>query len=136
MVRWNSLIKALKICYTIGHFVISQVGNAEGVNTNIGNVRNQEVLKLRYSNTVAMRKHNFEWDIDVNLSTLKNEVTYLPGGSYVYTLRTAGYKLEEGHSLYEFYMAKNAGLILKTGICVTGLKMATADGKQPRIIQI
>jgi TonB-linked SusC/RagA family outer membrane protein len=91
----------------------AQVGNAEGINTNIGNVRNQG-FEFTLS-AIAMHNHNFEWNIDVNFSTLKNEVTYLPGGSYVYTLRTAGYKLEEGHSLYEFYMAKNAGVNPENG---------------------
>ncbi|MCD8270600.1 MAG: TonB-dependent receptor [Parabacteroides sp.] len=86
----------------------AQVGDAEGVNTNLGDVRNSGMeISL---NATAVRNKNFTWNIDFNFSTLKNEITYLPSGSYVYSLRTAYYKMEEGCSLYEFYMPKNAGV--------------------------
>lgn len=85
-----------------------QVGNADGVNTNLGNVRNSGFeLTL---NATAIRNKNFQWNIDLNFSTLKNEITYLPGGSYIYTNTSAYYKMEEGHSLFEFFMVKNAGV--------------------------
>lgn len=85
-----------------------QVGNADGVNTNLGNVRNSGFeLTL---NATAVRNKNFQWNIDFNFSTLKNEITYLPGGSYVYTNTSAYYKMEEGYSLFEFFMVKNAGV--------------------------
>ena len=86
----------------------SQTGDASGVNTNLGNVRNSGVeLTL---NATAIRTNNFQWNIDFNFSTLKNEVTYLPGGSYIYSNRGSSYKLEEGYSLFEFFMVKNAGV--------------------------
>lgn len=85
-----------------------QVGNADGVNTNLGNVRNSGFeLTL---NATAIRNKNFQWNIDFNFSTLKNEITYLPGGSYIYTNTSAYYKMEEGYSLFEFFMVKNAGV--------------------------
>lgn len=85
-----------------------QVGDADGVNTNLGNVRNSGFeLTL---NATAIRNKNFQWNIDFNFSTLKNEITYLPGGSYIYTNTSAYYKMEEGHSLFEFFMVKNAGV--------------------------
>lgn len=56
----------------------------------------------------ALKNKEFQWNIDLNFSTLDNEVTYLPGGAYTYANRGATYKLEEGHSLYEFYMPKHA----------------------------
>ncbi len=86
----------------------AQVGDAEGINTNIGDVKNSGVEITLNAN--AIQNRHLVWNINLNLSTLKNEVTNLPGGAYTYTLRTAGYKLEEGHSLYEFYMPKNAGV--------------------------
>ena len=86
----------------------AQVGDAAGYNTNMGNVRNSG-LELTLS-AVAVKTNDFQWNIDFNMSTLKNEVTYLPGGSYTYANRGATYKLEEGRSLYEFYMPKHAGV--------------------------
>ena len=86
----------------------SQVGDATGMNTNLGNVRNQGFeITL---NATAIQTKNFQWNIDFNFSTLKNQVTYLPGGAYTYSNRVASYRLEEGKSLYEFYMPKNAGV--------------------------
>ena len=91
----------------------AQVGDATGVNTNLGNVRNQGFeLTL---NIIPIRKRDFQWNVDLNFSTLKNKVTYLPGGAYTYSNRVAGYRLEEGKSLYEFYMCKNAGVNPENG---------------------
>lgn len=101
----------------------SQVGDANGVNTNLGNVRNSGFeLTL---NATAIRNKNFQWDINVNFSTLKNEVTYLPGGSYIYANRSANYKLEEGYSLFEFFMVKNAGVNPDNG----NMRYWVKDGK-------
>jgi hypothetical protein len=86
----------------------AQVGSATGTNTNLGNVRNQGVeITL---NATPVQTKDFRWSIDFNVSTLKNKVTYLPGGAYTYSNRVASYRLEEGKSLYEFYMPKNAGV--------------------------
>ena len=91
----------------------AQVGDAEGYNTNLGNIRNRGV-EITLGAT-AIKTQNFQWDINFNLSTLDNEVTYLPDGAYNYENRGAGYRLEEGYSIYEFYMVKNAGVNPETG---------------------
>lgn len=91
----------------------AQAGAAVGQNTNLGNLKNSGFeFTLGYD---AIRNDNFSWRIDGNLSTLKNEITYLPGGEFTYDNRTAGYKVAEGRSLFEFYMAKNAGVNPSTG---------------------
>ena len=91
----------------------AQAGEAIGQNTNLGNLRNSG---FEFTLGVdAIRKEDFNWKIDANLSTLKNEITYLPGGAFTYDNRTAGYKVEEGKSLFEFYMVKNAGVNPETG---------------------
>lgn len=91
----------------------AQVGNANGLNTNLGDLKNSG---FEFSlGADAIRTENFRWKIDANLSTLKNEITYLPGGEFTYNNRGAGYKLSEGYSLYEFYMVKNAGVNPETG---------------------
>ena len=91
----------------------AQIGDAEGYNTNLGNIRNRGV-EITLGAT-AIKTQNFQWDINFNLSTLDNEVTYLPDGAYNYENRGAGYRLEEGYSIYELYMVKNAGVNPETG---------------------
>lgn len=91
----------------------AQVGGAAGINTNLGNVVNRG-LEITL-NGVPVKTKDFQWNIDLNLSTLHNEVTNLPGGAYNYSQRVANYRLEEGKSLYEFYMTKNAGINPETG---------------------
>lgn len=91
----------------------AQVGDASGYNTNLGDVRNQGVeITL---NATAIKNRNFEWTIDFNFSTLSNKITYLPSGPYNYSSSSANYRLEEGKSLYEFYMPKNAGVNPENG---------------------
>lgn len=100
----------------------AQVGDANGINTNLGNVRNQGVeITL---NATAIKNRDFEWTIDFNFSTLSNKVTYLPSGPYNYSSR-AGYRMEEGKSLYEFYMPKNAGVNPENG----NMRYWIRDGK-------
>ena len=91
----------------------AQIGEATGINTNLGNVRNQGFEMTL--NIIPVRTKDLQWNIDVNFSTLKNEITYLPSGAFNYSNRSAGYRMQEGKSLYEFYMAKNAGVNPENG---------------------
>ncbi|MCY4780425.1 TonB-dependent receptor [Sphingobacterium sp. UT-1RO-CII-1] len=91
----------------------AQEGGIVGRNTNLGNLKNSG-----FEFTIgadAIRKENFNWKIDANLSTLKNEITSLPDGEFTYENRTAGYKVAEGKSLFEFFMVKNAGVNPENG---------------------
>src|SRR5690606_24229055 len=63
----------------------------------------------------VIRQQDFNWKADFNISTLKNEITYLPGGDFTYDLVSAGYKVAQGKSLFEFFMVKNAGVNPETG---------------------
>ena len=108
--------------------VSAQVGSATGYNTNLGNVRNSGIEVTL--NAVPVQKKNFTWAIDVNFSTLKNEVTYLPGGAYTYANRGISYRLEEGHSLYEFYNVKNAGVDPQTGLMQYWIKDGNGGWKK------
>jgi TonB-linked SusC/RagA family outer membrane protein len=91
----------------------SQAGSATGQNTNLGNIRNNgfEVT----ASTRLIHTKDFSWDVDANWTTQKNEITYLPGGEYTFTTRTATYKIAEGHSRWEFFMPSFAGIDPQTG---------------------
>ena len=108
--------------------ISAQVGSATGYNTNLGDVRNSGIEVTL--NTTPVRTRNFTWNLDVNMSTLKNEVTYLPGGAYTYANRGISYRLEEGHSLYEFYNVKNAGVDLQTGLMQYWIKDGNGGWKK------
>lgn len=78
----------------------AQVGNVTGINTNVGDIRNsgfEATLGFQLFN-----QNKFQWRIDVNMSTLKNEVTKLPTEIGFWSNVVAWYKLEEGGSLYDF----------------------------------
>lgn len=86
----------------------AQVGDATGLNTNLGNLTNSGFEFTLGADII--RKEDFNWKADFNISTLKNEITYLPGGEFTYENRSAGYKVAQGKSLFEFFMVKNAGV--------------------------
>ncbi len=90
----------------------AQVGDVTGKNTNLGNIRNSG-LEITLGAQVFNNK-NFQWRIDANLSTLKNEVTYLPTEVGFWST-IAKYKLEEGGSLYDFWGPRFAGIDPESG---------------------
>lgn len=56
--------------------------------------------------TTPIKNDNFQWNVDVNFSTLNNKVTKLPKGSLV-----VGSKLlETGGSVYDFFIPEWAGV--------------------------
>ena len=91
----------------------AQVGSATGVNTNVGNIRNSG-FEFNF-NILPVQKQDLVWNINVNFTTLRNKVTELPSGPFNYSIRGSGYRMEEGKSLYEFYMPKHAGVDPQTG---------------------
>ena len=92
----------------------AQVGSASGYNMNIGDLRNSGVEITINANIFTSK--DFRWDIDANMSTLKNEVTYLPTGAYTYAGTACTYKMEEGKSIYEFIAPQYDGVNPETGL--------------------
>jgi TonB-linked SusC/RagA family outer membrane protein len=91
----------------------AQAGSATGVNTNLGDIQNSGFeVSL---NADVIKTSDFTWNVDANWSSLKNKVTYLPSGAFTWSERIATYKMQEGHSRFEFYMPKNAGIDPQTG---------------------
>lgn len=88
--------------------ISAQVGQATGYNMNVGDLRNSGIEVSLKANVLSTSK--FRWDIDANLSTLKNEVTYLPTGAYTYSGTACTYKMEEGKSIYEFIAPQYDGV--------------------------
>ncbi len=81
---------------------------------NVGNMSNQGVeFEVNYT---PFRKDNFQWDINLNLTHLRNRITMLPSERKTKTVE--GYSgfvsgntfYGEGLSMYTFYMKKYAGV--------------------------
>jgi len=80
-----------------------------GIDENIGDVRNYG-LELELSAQI-LRSSAFKWNIDLNWSKYKNEITKLPQDE-VYSSR---FKWTEGVSMYEFFGPVWAGVNPETG---------------------
>jgi TonB-linked SusC/RagA family outer membrane protein len=79
------------------------------VDANIGALRNKGVeLTL---NAVAVNTGGFRWDIELNISHNKNEITSLPQKQIISGTK----KLMVGKSIYDFYLRKWAGVDPKNG---------------------
>ena len=101
------------LLYFLDFPLSAQVGDVKGRNVNLGNIRNSGVeLTLGFS---IFNTKKFQWRIDANMSTLKNEVTYLPTKVGFWSNVVAYYKLEEGGSLYDFWAPRFAGIDADTG---------------------
>ncbi|MHA4809729.1 SusC/RagA family TonB-linked outer membrane protein [Flavitalea flava] len=79
------------------------------VDANIGTLRNKGIeLTL---NVVPVNTGNFRWDIELNLSHNKNEVTSLPQKEIISGTK----KLMVGKSIYDFFIREWAGVDPATG---------------------
>ncbi len=105
--------------------ISAQVGSATGMNTNLGDIQNSGLEVTLNFNAITTK--DFKWSIDANWSSLKNEITSLPGGEFTYSDRVAGYKLAEGHSRYEFFMVSNGGVSPETGNMRYWIKNAAGE---------
>lgn len=77
---------------------------------NIGAVRN---LGIEVAMDVdVIRNKAWQWNVGVNLTAMKNEVTKLPGGK---DILHGVQNYSEGHSIYEFYTYTYAGVDKLTG---------------------
>lgn len=78
-------------------------------NQNAGNMYNRGIeIDLHYK---LIQTKNWTWDMGINATFLKNRITYLPVEPYI----NGVHKVEEGHSLYEFYLRQWAGVDPATG---------------------
>lgn len=76
----------------------------ESADENIGTMYNQGIeLTLSYD---VIKTQNFNWNVNANFSTLKNEFTYLPQDEII----NGSKKLMVGHSIYDYWLTEWYGV--------------------------
>ncbi len=95
---------------------------------NVGTMKNSGwELQLGYN---AVRATNFDWRVDLNLTSYKNEVTELPPGkSSEEGIIRGTQRLFPGRSVYEFWLREYAGVDASTGDALFYKDVLGADGK-------
>jgi len=94
---------------------------------NIGALKNTGIeLQLGYN---IMRKKNFDWRADLNLTHYKNKFTKLPPGQREKGIVSGTKKLMEGRSLYDFWLKEYAGVNAATGEAMFYKDVLGNDGK-------
>ncbi|WP_162915675.1 SusC/RagA family TonB-linked outer membrane protein [Paraflavitalea soli] len=97
---------------------------------NIGSMSNKGIEAQ--INASIIRSKDVKWDLTVNFTSLKNEITKLPNGQAI----TSGTKrLEQGKDLYAFYLrqwygvdpADGAGLYYKLPTATTDIRVIKGD---------
>ncbi|MFA5324708.1 MAG: TonB-dependent receptor [Bacteroidales bacterium] len=76
---------------------------------NIGTMYNKG-LEVQISGDI-IRNKNFNWNMTVNVTTIKNEITKLPQESIISGTK----KYMVGHSMYDFWLRESAGVDPNTG---------------------
>ena len=90
-----------------------------GYYSNVGDMVNQGVEVELGADLI--RRKNFNWSFNLNLTHIKNKVTYLADEHKTYPLNgyngylSGSYYIAEGLPLYTFYMRSYAGVNEKTG---------------------
>jgi TonB-linked SusC/RagA family outer membrane protein len=105
-------------------------GEATGYNTNMGDVSNRGLeVSLNYT---PIRNKQFSWNIDGNVTFLKNVVTSLPDGDYTFTGAAGNsyYLMHEGGSRYDILAPRYAGVDPATGDALYWKKIFNDAGEE------
>ncbi|MDH6251954.1 TonB-linked SusC/RagA family outer membrane protein [Chryseobacterium sp. H1D6B] len=94
-----------------------------GYPANVGELKNTGFEFSLF--TTPIKKDDFQWDVDLNLSTLNNKITKLPKGSIV-----SGTKLlQVGGSIYDFFIPEWMGVDPSNGAPLWKYIYQDANGK-------
>ncbi|WP_340063654.1 TonB-dependent receptor [Ascidiimonas aurantiaca] len=96
------------------------------ITRNVGELRNQGVEFVL--NTKNIINDNFSWNSSINISTLKNEITDLPGGDIIQNRNI----VREGETISSFYLVEYAGVNPDNGDALFVRNTRNADGSLDR----
>jgi TonB-linked SusC/RagA family outer membrane protein len=96
---------------------------------NVGTFENTGIdFQLGYN---AIRKSDFDWRVDLNLTHFKNKVTKLPAIQVRNSegVLNGNFKLKEGQDMFRFYLREFAGVDASTGEAMYYKNVLGTDGK-------
>jgi TonB-linked SusC/RagA family outer membrane protein len=92
---------------------LSANAGAATINTNLGDIVNRG---FEFSASLAaIETRNFRWTVSANLTTLHNEITSMASGDYIYDSYRSKMKRAVGHTLFEHFLPKTAGVNPENG---------------------
>ena len=104
----------------------TSTGNVS-VYQNIGTMKNYGFeLSLGYN---VIKKRDFDWRVDLNLTTFKNEITKLPPNQREKGIISGTKRLMEGGSIYDYYLREFAGVDASNGDALYYRDVLDASGK-------
>lgn len=96
-----------------GRPVDPSIGAGSSILENIGQIKNTGIeIQLGYN---VVKRKNFDWRVDFNISSFKNTITKLPPGQREKGIIKGTKKLMEGKSIYDFWLREFAGVSAATG---------------------
>ncbi|MCC6636019.1 MAG: SusC/RagA family TonB-linked outer membrane protein, partial [Chitinophagaceae bacterium] len=96
-----------------GRPVDPSIGAGSSILENIGQIKNTGIeIQLGYN---VVKRKNFDWRVDFNISSFKNTITKLPPGQREKGIISGTRKLMEGKSVYDFWLREFAGVSAATG---------------------
>ncbi|MCY7420287.1 MAG: TonB-dependent receptor [Chitinophagaceae bacterium] len=94
---------------------------------NIGSMKNYGLeLQLGYN---VIKSRSFNWRVDMNLTTFKNEITKLPPKQQEKGIINGTKKLFVGRSIYDFWLPEFAGVDASNGDALYYRDITDANGK-------
>ncbi len=94
---------------------------------NIGSMKNYGFeISLGYN---IIRKQDFDWRIDVNLTSYKNKITKLPPKQKENGIISGTKRLMEGGSIFDYYLREFAGVDAATGDALYYRDVLGSNGK-------
>ncbi|MDB5190654.1 MAG: hypothetical protein JWQ96_217 [Segetibacter sp.] len=94
---------------------------------NIGSMKNYGIeVQLGYN---AIKTRDFNWRVDLNFTSFKNEITKLPPAQQEKGIITGTKKLSVGRSIYDFWLPEFAGVDASNGDALYYRDITDAAGK-------
>lgn len=110
-----------------GRPVDPSIGAGSSILENIGQIKNTGIeIQLGYN---VVKRKNFDWRVDFNISSFKNTITKLPPRQRANGIIKGTKKLMEGKSIYDFWLKEFAGVSASTGRALYYKDVLGTDGK-------
>lgn len=107
-------------------------GNSFGIRKNVGNITNKG-LEVTVTGAIVKKK-DFSWNMTVNFTSIKNQVTAMPAETPIIT--SGNFRREVGRSLYDYWTRTFYGVDPDNGrVLYKGVEAYNASNEDIKIIE-